>query len=124
MAAAGLALKQCNDDCIDVRVLVGKKPGPDQKDGLYAQLYQDLLSVKESNNTELFSQSEIAGKNVYKILSGAPTLSLNGACSGPLYIFEADSGYFVYIFAGSGANAGANTQQLVQKIIASIDFNK
>ena len=57
-----------------------------------------------------------------RTLADGPTLSLNGSCGGPLYIFETESGYFAYIFTGYGSSAASTSNDAIQKIISSIEI--
>ena len=112
----------CAADCVDVRVLAGKKPEGSSTPALFVQLYEDLLGIKDTNNPELVQKIEIGGKTVYKVLKEGPTLSLNGKCGGPLYIFETDAGYFAYVFTGLGTNAATASKDTIEKMIASMDI--
>jgi len=112
----------CAADCADIRVLAGKIPQGSLTQPLFVQLYENLLAVKDTNNTALVEKSEIGGKTVYKVLSEGPTLSLNGACGGPLYIFETNTGYFAYVFTGLGAGASDVNKEAIEKIISSIEI--
>lgn len=109
----------CAADCADIRIFIGGAPdnGSNQ---LFVQLYEDALAVKDTDNPGLVQKMEIGGRTVYKILNDQPTLSLNGSCAGPLYIFDVGNGKFAYVFAGYGANAAASGEQTVQKIISSL----
>jgi hypothetical protein len=116
----GSIAKICAADCIDFRVLAGKIPEGSVSQALFVQLYEDLLAVKDTNNPELVQKMEIGGKTVYKVLAEGPTLSLNGECGGPLYIFETDTGYFAYVFTGLGENLVNASKETIEKIISSI----
>lgn len=115
------AAGECNANCVDVRIFVGGRPDSDSNQ-LFIQLYEDMLAVKDTDNPELVQKTDISGKTVYKILNEAPTLSLNGSCGGPLYIFDAGAGYFAYVFAGYGADATIYGETTVQKIISSFSI--
>ena len=116
--------KQCNADCADIRILAGKKPLAGEGLGLLTQLYEDFMMVRDFSNTSaLVTVLDIDSKKVFKVDDDALTLALNGICSGPLYVFETDSGYFIYVFAGYGANAAAGNSGTVEKIISSININ-
>ncbi|MCU0653703.1 MAG: hypothetical protein MUD10_05600 [Candidatus Pacebacteria bacterium] len=115
--------KSCNADCVDLRILSGKNPQGTATSALFIQLYENFQAVKSSHNAEMVNKMDLGGKTVYKVMSSAPTLSLNGACGGPLYIFETDAGYFAYVFAGLGERAAANEEAVVEKIISSIKVN-
>ena len=112
----------CAADCVDIRVFAGGQPTAGSSQ-LFIQLYEDMLAVKDTNNPELVQKLDIGDKIVYKILNEAPTLSLNGSCAGPLYIFDSRSGYFVYIFAGYGADAASSGEETVEKVISSLIIN-
>ena len=112
------AKNQCGSDCVDVRVLVAKKPVNGQGQGLLLQFYEDFMMVRDFSISPLVSEVELDSKKIFQVESGAPTLALNGACPGPLYVFETDSGYFAYVFAGYGTNAVADGE--VRKIIDSV----
>jgi len=109
----------CAADCADIRIFIGGVPNSDSSQ-LFVQLYEDALAVKDTDNPDLVRKMDISGKTVYKIMNDQPTLSLNGSCAGPLYIFDAGNNKFVYIFAGYGANAAESGEQTVQKIISSL----
>ena len=112
----------CSADCVDIRVLAGKTPEGSSPQALFVQLYEDLLAVKDTNNPELVQKMDIGGKTVYKVLAEGPTLSMNGKCGGPLYIFETRAGYFAYVFTGLGSNAANASKDMIEKMIASIDI--
>jgi len=119
----GFNSKQCNADCADVRILAGKKPLVGESTGLLAQLYEDFMMIRDFSGTSpLVTPLEMGSKKVFKVDDGALTKTLNGICSGPLYVFETDSGYFIYVFAGYGANAAANSET-IEKIIPSIKID-
>ena len=118
----GFGSLQCDPNCVDTRILVGKKPAAGQTSGLLTQLYEDFMMARDfSNASPLVKTLDIGSRKVYKVDDNALTLALNGSCSGPLYIFETDSGYFVYVFAGYGVNAAGNSQT-IEKIISSINI--
>jgi hypothetical protein len=112
----------CAADCVDIRVFAGGQPTAGSSQ-LFIQLYEDMLAVKDTDNPELVQKLDIGGKTVYKILNEAPTLSLNGSCAGPLYIFDAGTGYFAYVFAGYGADAASSGEETVKKVISSLTVN-
>ncbi|MFA6376892.1 MAG: hypothetical protein WCX69_05850 [Candidatus Paceibacterota bacterium] len=115
--------KQCNADCADIRILAGKKPLAGEGLGLLSQLYEDFMMVRDFSGTSaLVTVLEINSKKVFKVDDDALTLTLNGICPGPLYVFETDSGCFVYIFAGYGAKAAADNSGTIEKIISSINI--
>ncbi len=114
---------ECAAACADIRIFIGSQPSGNSSQ-LFIQLYEDMLGVKDTNNPELVQKLNIGGKAVYKVLNEAPTLSLNGACGGPLYVFDAGNGYFAYIFAGYGAEAATAGEETVQKIISSLNVGK
>jgi hypothetical protein len=119
----GFGLAQCDSDCVDARILIGKKPASGQTSGLLTQLYEDFMMARDfSNASPLVKTLDIGSRKVYKVDDNALTLALNGSCSGPLYIFETNSGYFVYVFAGYGANAASGNSQTIEKIISSINI--
>ncbi len=109
---------KCAVDCVDIRVFIGGKPDNDSSQ-LFIQLYEDALAVEDTDNPGLVRDLDIGGKTVYEILNDQPTLSLNGSCAGPLYIFDAGNGKFAYVFSGHGSDAAAMAKQAVQKIISS-----
>lgn len=112
---------QCNADCADIRVLIGKKPNGGQTPGLFTQLYEDFMMVRDFSSAALVNTLDLNSKKVFKVASDAPTLALTGGCAGPLYVFQTDSDYFVYVFAGYGNNAAGVTGD-VEKIISSINI--
>ena len=114
----------CRADCVDIRIFAGKKPDSDQGADLGAQLYRQAQTAKIANNKDLVEQMDIGGKKVTKIKSTAPTQALNGSCGGPLYIYETDSGTFVYIFSGFGSNMSYSAgEDTVKQIISSINIS-
>ena len=116
---------ECRADCVDIRIFAGKKPASGQGSGLGAQLYQQAQTAKAADNKDLVEQMDMGGKKVTKIKSTAPTQALNGACAGPLYIYEADSGTFVYIFSGYGSGVSfAAGEDMVKQIISSINVSE
>lgn len=119
----GYVPAQCGADCVDAMILVGKKPASGQTSGLPTQLYEDFMMARDfSSASPLVKTLDIGPRKVYKVDDNALTLALNGSCSGPLYIFETDSGYFVYVFAGYGADAAGSNTQTIEKIISSINI--
>jgi hypothetical protein len=115
---------ECRADCVDIRIFAGKNPDNDQGTDLGAQLYHQAQAAKTANNKDLAEQMDIGGKLVTKIKSTAPTQALNGACGGPLYIYETDSGTFVYIFSGFGSGIDyAASEDIVKQIISSINVS-
>jgi len=115
--------KQCNADCADISILVGKKPSLGEGTGLLSQLYEDFMMVRDFSGTSaLVTVLEINSKKVFKVDDDALTLALNGICPGPLYVFGTDSDYFIYVFAGNGANAEPGTAAVVEKIISSVNI--
>ena len=110
---------QCGVNCADVRVLIGKKPESGEGQGLFTQLYEDFMMVRDFSTASLVSTLDFAPKKVFKVDNSAVTMALNGACAGPFYVFETDSGYFAYVFAGYGAGASDATAR-VEEIISSI----
>jgi hypothetical protein len=113
---------RCDAGCADVRVLIGKKPENGQGQGLFTQLYEDFMMVRDFSTASLVNTLDLTPKKVFRVDNGAVTAALNGACSGPFYVFEIDSGHFAYVFAGYGAGAAAVTGE-VEKIIKSISIN-
>jgi hypothetical protein len=113
----------CAAGCVDVRVFAGGKPDNGSSQ-LFIQLYEDMLAVKDTDNPELVQKIDIDEKTVYKILNEQPTLSLNGTCAGPLYVFDAGNGNFVYVFAGYGAQARPAGEETVRQIISSLSISK
>jgi hypothetical protein len=112
---------QCNADCADIRVLIGKKPNGGQTPGLFTQLYEDFMMVRDFSSAALVDTIDLDSKKIFKVSDGRVTLAMTGACAGPLYTFDTGSGYFVYVFAGYG-NAAAGISGDVEKIISSIDI--
>ncbi|MFZ3073989.1 MAG: hypothetical protein WA093_02570 [Minisyncoccales bacterium] len=115
----GFSYKKCDNNCADIRIIAGKKPGGGESRGLFTQLYEDFMMVRDFSTASLISTLDFNSKKVFKVASDQPTLALTGACAGPFYTFETDSGYFVYVFAGYGANA-ASVDDETRKIIDSI----
>jgi hypothetical protein len=116
-----VGFSECKSDCVDIKIFVGKEPASDQANDLGAQLYRQLQIIKLSDNKDLVERIDVAGIRVFKVKSTAPTAALNGACAGPLYAFESNSGYFVYIFSGFGNKISyAAGEETVKQIIASI----
>jgi len=109
---------QCAGDCVDVRVLAAKKPIDGQGAGLPVQLYEDFMMVRDFSISPLVAEIELDSRKIFKVESGDPTLALNGTCAGPLYVFESGD-YFVYVFAGYGADAAGADEQ-TREIINSI----
>jgi hypothetical protein len=109
---------QCDLDCVDLRVLAARKPVDGQGSGLLVQLYEDFMMVRDFSISPLVSEIELASKKIFQVENGDPTLALNGACAGPLYVFETKD-YFAYVFAGYGANAASADEQ-TREIINSI----
>jgi len=118
----GFNPKTCNSECADIRILVGQKPEGERAQGLFAQLYEDFMMVRDFSNNPIVATLELGSKKVFKVANDSATLALNGVCPGPLYVFETDSGYFVYVFAGIGQSA-ANIGETVEKIISSVKIN-
>lgn len=112
----------CGAGYVDFRILVGEKPEAKefQENDLKSQLFNETEMIKNSGNADLVELMGTEGKSVYKIKSEAPTLSLKGFCSGPLYLIDDDSGRFAYIFAGYGEDAKEFGEGLAKQIIASI----
>ena len=118
----GFNSKQCDADCADIRILVGKKPSRGEASGLLTQLYEDFMMVRDFSQASLLVATlDLGAKKVFKVDDDALTLALNGVCAGPLYVFETDSGNFAYVFAGYGSNAAGNPAE-VEKIISSISI--
>lgn len=116
---------ECRPDCVDIRIFAGKKPANVQGSDLGAQLYRQAEFVKTADNKDLAEQIDVAGIAVTKIKATAPTQALNGACAGPLYIYETGSGTFVYVFSGFGTGVGYDAgQEMVKQIISSITVNE
>ncbi len=116
----GFNPKECAVDCVDMRILVGKKPESGSAPGLLGQLYEDFMMVRDFSTASLISTLDMAPKKVFEVASDAPTQSMTGSCGGPLYVFETDTD-FVYVFAGYGSDAATNAAT-VEKIISSIEI--
>jgi hypothetical protein len=117
----GLNRNQCAAGCADVRILVGKKPEGGKATGLFSQLYEDFMMVRDFSSASLVDTLELNSKKIFKVADDQVTLAMTGACAGPLYTFDTGSGYFVYVFAGYGAEA-ADVSADVEKIISSISI--
>jgi hypothetical protein len=115
----GFNSEKCNAGCIDVTILIGKKNSNEQVSGLFTQLYEDFMMVRDFSAASIVSTLDLNPKKVFKVASDAPTMALTGACAGPFYVFETDSGYFAYVFAGYGADSAGDSKN-VEKIIDSI----
>lgn len=110
----------CAADCVDLRILAGSKSESGTSSDLKGQLFTQSEVIKNSGNADLVEIMDIAGKKVYKIKSEAPTRSLTGACSGPLYLIDADADRYVYVFAGMGGNAKEAGGKVIEEILTSI----
>jgi len=108
---------ECAAGCVDARILAAKKPLQGKGDNLTIQLYEDFMMVRDFSISPLVEEIDLASKKIFQVKSGDPTLALNGACPGPLYVFETKS-YFVYMFAGYGNGVDADGQ--IREIINSI----
>jgi hypothetical protein len=116
----GSAAGQCDSECIDARVLAGKIPESGATPGLFTQLYEDFMMVRDFSTASLVNALDFDSQKVFKVADNGPTLALNGRCPGPLYVFETKTGYFVYVFAGGGQNAAIDPT--IEKIINSIEI--
>jgi hypothetical protein len=117
----GFNPKQCAADCLDARILVGKKTSGNEVTPLFVQLYEDFMMVRDfSDASSMVSSINLGSKKVYKVANNSPTAALTGACAGPLYVFETETS-FAYVFAGYGSNSVGATST-VEKIIASINI--
>lgn len=109
---------KCGSECIDLRILAAEKPLDGRGDSLVVQLYEDFMMVRDFSVSPLVAEIDSGSKKVFQVDHGGPTLALNGACAGPLYLFEAGD-YFVYVFAGYGDSASGENDK-IREIINSI----
>jgi len=112
------APERCDPGCVDLRILAAKKPLDGRGDSLVVQLYEDFMMVRDFSVSPLVAEIDSGSKKVFQVDHGGPTLALNGACAGPLYLFEAGD-YFVYVFAGYGDSARGENDK-IREIINSI----
>jgi len=82
---------------------------------LFIQLYENAIAVKDTNNPDLVQKITIGNKTVYKILNEQPTLSLNGNCAGPLYIFDVGNNKFIYVLLAMALNPLPLAKKLSKK---------
>lgn len=109
---------ECAVECVDMRMLVAKKPLEGQGDSLLIQLYEDFMMVRDFSISPLVEEISLNSKKIFQVKHDGPTLALNGTCPGPLYVFGTGD-YFVYVFAGYGADA-ARADNQIREIVDSI----